>query len=165
MGADIAVQNERMAGGEPVGDLLVRQTTLRGVDVPAERAPSMIDEYPILAVAAALAHGPTRMRGLAELRVKESDRLAATVAMLLAAGARVAEDGDDLVVQGIGAQTNGLLPGGCTVVTDMDHRLAMSALVLGQVTEAPVAVDDGSFIDTSFPDFAGLMRGCGAAIA
>ncbi len=152
--------DERVEGGEPVGDILAGTAPLRGVDVPPERAPSMIDEYPVLAVAAAFAAGTTRMRGLAELRVKESDRLAATAAMLQAAGARVAIEGDDLLVQG-----SGRVAGGCTVATHMDHRLAMSALVMGQATEAPVAVDDAAFIDTSFPGFAALMRGLGADIA
>ncbi len=159
MGASLAVSGERMAGGEPVGDLVVRHGALRGVTVPPERAPAMIDEFPVLAVAAAFAEGTTRMCGLAELRVKESDRLAATAAMLAAASARVTVEGDDLVVAGAGS-----LPGGCTVVTHMDHRLAMSALVLGQATQAPVAVDDAAFIETSFPGFAALMRGIGANI-
>ena len=160
MGAEIAVQGERVAGGETVGDLTIRHGALRGVDVPPERAPSMIDEYPILAVAAAFAAGTTRMRGLAELRVKESDRLSATAAMLAACGARVEIEGDDLIVHG------GAPPaGGATVETHMDHRLAMSALVLGLAAAAPVSVDDAGFIDTSFPGFVTLMRGLGAAMA
>ena len=159
MGAELAVAGERLDGGEPVGDLTVRHGPLRGVDVPPERAPAMIDEYPILAVIAAHAAGTTRMRGLAELRVKESDRLAATAAMVQAAGGTVTIEGDDLLVQG-----NAVLPGGCTVATHMDHRLAMSALVLGQATQAPVAVDDAAFIETSFPGFTTLMRELGAAI-
>jgi 3-phosphoshikimate 1-carboxyvinyltransferase len=159
MGADIRVVGERMEGGEPVGDLVVRHGPLRAVEVPAERAASMIDEYPILSVATAFAEGTTRMCGLAELRVKESDRLAATAAMLQAAGAGVAVEEDDLLVHGAGS-----VPGGCTVETHMDHRLAMSALVLGLATEAPVAVDDAAFIETSFPGFADLMRGLGADI-
>jgi 3-phosphoshikimate 1-carboxyvinyltransferase len=161
MGADITVQNERVAGGEPVGDLVVRHGALRAVDVPAERAPSMIDEYPILAVIAAFAPGATRMRGLAELRVKESDRLAATAAMLTAVGARIGIEGDDLIVHGTGAAP----AGGATIVTHMDHRLAMSALVLGLATAAPVAVDDSAFIETSFPGFVDLMRSLGADIS
>ena len=161
MGADIAVTGERTAGGEPVGDLVVRHGALRAVDVPPERAPSMIDEYPVLAVAAACATGVTRMRGLAELRVKESDRLAATAAMLAAAGVRVTVEGDDLLVHG----TGGPPPGGAAVVTHMDHRLAMSALVLGLACAAPVSVDDASFIETSFPGFVRLMRALGADIA
>jgi 3-phosphoshikimate 1-carboxyvinyltransferase len=160
MGAEITVTGERIAGGEPVGDLVVRHGALQGIEVPPERAPSMIDEYPILAVAAAFASGVTRMRGLAELRVKESDRLTATAAMLLAAGARIEVEGDDLIVHG-GAPP----PGGATIVTHMDHRLAMSALVLGLATAAPVAVDDAAFIDTSFPGFVALMRGLGADIS
>jgi 3-phosphoshikimate 1-carboxyvinyltransferase len=161
MGADITVQNGRIAGGEPVGDLIVRNCDLRAVDVPSERAPSMIDEYPILAVLAAFAPGATRMRGLAELRVKESDRLSATAAMLTAAGARITIEGDDLIVHGTGAAP----AGGATIVTHMDHRLAMSALVLGLATAAPVAVDDAAFIETSFPGFVTLMRGLGADIS
>lgn len=160
MGADLAVSNARTEGGEPVGDLTARHGALRAVDVPPERAPSMIDEYPVLAVAAALATGATRMRGLAELRVKESDRLSATAAMVQAAGGAVTIEGDDLIVTG---RTR--LPGGCTVETHMDHRLAMSALVMGLATDAPVAVDDAAFIETSFPGFATLMRGLGADIA
>jgi 3-phosphoshikimate 1-carboxyvinyltransferase len=160
MEADITIINERVEGGEPVGDIVVRHGTLRATDVPPDRAPSMIDEFPVLAVAAAFAHGTTRMRGLAELRVKESDRLTATATLLSVAGASVVIEGDDLVVHGTGR-----VPGGCTVATHMDHRLAMSALMMGLATDAPVAVDDAAFIDTSFPDFAALMRQLGADIA
>ena len=160
MGADIAVRNPRTEGGEPVGDLLVTQAELRGIEVPPERAPSMIDEYPILAVAAACARGSTRMRGLRELRVKESDRLSATAAMLSENGVRVEIEGDDLIVHG-GVN----YPGAGTVTTHMDHRIAMSALVLGLATDRPVAVDDAAFIDTSFPGFVALMNSLGAAIA
>lgn len=159
MGADIVILNQRAEGGEPVGDLMVRATTLRGVDVPPERAPAMIDEYPILAVACALAMGQSRLRGLGELRVKESDRLAATLAMLRVNGAQVEVDGDDMIIMG-GANRLG----GGTVMTHMDHRLAMSALVLGLVADDPVAIDDAAFIDTSFPGFVDLMRGLGAVI-
>ncbi|MBU6499433.1 MAG: 3-phosphoshikimate 1-carboxyvinyltransferase, partial [Rhodospirillales bacterium] len=127
MGADITVEAPRLAGGEPVGDLLVRHAPLRAVTVPWERAPSMIDEYPILAVAAACAEGTTRMCGLGELRVKESDSLAATAAMLSANGERVEIEGDDLIVHGTGRPP----AGGGLVQTHMDHRLAMSAMVLG----------------------------------
>ena len=154
MGAALSIERERLEGGEPVGDLIVSHAKLRAVDVPWERAPSMIDEYPVLAVAAAFAAGSTRMRGLKELRVKESDRLTATAALLAANGARVEIDGDDLIVHG------GRPPsGGATVETHMDHRLAMSALVLGLATASPVGVDDGAFIDTSFPGFVSLLNG------
>ena len=154
MGADLAVENERSEGGEPVGDLVAAHSALRGIEVPWDRAPSMIDEYPVLAVAAAFARGTTRMLGLKELRVKESDRLTATAAMLAANGARVEIEGDDLIVHG------GRPPaGGATVQTHMDHRLAMSALVLGLATQSAVAVDDSAFIDTSFPGFVALLNG------
>jgi 3-phosphoshikimate 1-carboxyvinyltransferase len=154
MGADITEANRRLEGGEPVADLVIRAAKLRGIEVPAGRAPSMIDEYPVLAVAAAGATGATRMRGLKELRVKESDRLAATAALLAENGVRAEIDGDDLIVHGAG----GPPPGGGTVVTHMDHRIAMAALVLGLAAAAPVTVDDGAFIDTSFPGFAGLLN-------
>ncbi|MGC8523675.1 MAG: 3-phosphoshikimate 1-carboxyvinyltransferase [Acidibrevibacterium sp.] len=161
MGAGIVIENRRISGGEPVGDLSVRHAALRGVDVPAARAPSMIDEYPILAVAAACARGTTRLRGLAELRVKESDRLAATAALLAGNGVRAAIEDDDLIIHGAGAPP----PGGGMVATGMDHRIAMSALVLGLASLAPVAIDDARFIETSFPGFAGLMNGLGATMA
>ena len=160
MGAAVTVENRRLEGGEPVGDLLARFGALRAIDVPAERAPSMIDEYPILAVAAACAAGTTRMRGLRELRVKESDRLAATAALLAANGVKVEIEGDDLIVHGTGAPP----PGGGLVETHMDHRLAMSAVVLGLASAHPVRVDDVAFIETSFPDFIGLMNGLGAGL-
>jgi 3-phosphoshikimate 1-carboxyvinyltransferase len=161
MGAAIAVENPRVEGGEPVGDLRVRAAGLRAVEIPAERAPSMIDEYPVLAVAAAAASGTSRFRGLAELRVKESDRLTATARLLAANGVRVEIEGDDLIVEGAG----GPPPGGGLVETRMDHRLAMSALVLGLASRAPVAVDDGAFIATSFPGFVPLMNGLAGAEA
>jgi 3-phosphoshikimate 1-carboxyvinyltransferase len=160
MGAAIEVLATRHDGGEDVADLRVRAGSLKGVDVPAERAPSMIDEYPILAVAAAFAEGPTRMRGLKELRVKESDRLAATAALLRNNGVEVEIVGDDLIVQG-----RGRAPGGGLVATHMDHRIAMSALVLGLATELPVNVDDTAFIATSFPGFVEMMRTIGAEFA
>ena len=161
MGADIAVANRRIEGGELVGDLVVTHGPMRGVDVPWERAPSMIDEYPILAVIAAHAEGTTRMRGLKELRVKESDRLAATAALLTGNGARVEVEGDDMIVHGDGRK----LAGGGLVATHMDHRIAMAALVLGVATEQPVTVDDAGFIDTSFPGFVALMNRAGAALS
>ncbi len=161
MGADIAVANRRIEGGELVGDLVVTHGPMRGVDVPWERAPSMIDEYPILAVIAAHAEGTTRMRGLKELRVKESDRLAATAALLAGNGARVEVEGDDMIVHGDGRK----LAGGGLVATHMDHRIAMAALVLGVATEQPVTVDDSGFIDTSFPGFVALMNRAGAALS
>jgi len=161
MGAELREENAREVGGEPVADLLVRGGRLRGVTVPAERAPSMIDEYPILAVAAALAEGPTVMQGLAELRVKESDRLGAVARGLEANGVRIEEGPDSLTVHGSGGRR---VPGGGSVATHMDHRIAMAFLVLGLAAERPVTVDDGSFIDTSFPGFVALMQGLGAAI-
>jgi len=160
MGADIQIENRRVEGGEPVGDLVATHGTLKAITVPPERAPSMIDEYPILAVAAASAEGTTRMCGLKELRVKESDRLSATAAMLTANGVRVEIEGDDLIVHGI----PGRIQGGATVTTHMDHRLAMSALVFGLAANAPIAVDDAAFIDTSFPGFTALMDGIGARL-
>jgi 3-phosphoshikimate 1-carboxyvinyltransferase len=159
MGANVVIGNRRVEGGEPVGDLEVSAGPLRAVDVPPGRAPSMIDEYPVLAVAAACAEGTSRMRGLKELRVKESDRLSATAAMLAANGVRVAIEGDDLIVHGSARP-----PGGGTVATHMDHRIAMSALVLGMASAVPVVADDAGFIDTSFPGFVALMNGAGAAI-
>jgi 3-phosphoshikimate 1-carboxyvinyltransferase len=161
MGADMAAENRRVQGGEPVGDLAVGHGPLRGVDVPWEHAPSMIDEYPILAVIAATASGTTRMRGLKELRVKESDRLSATAAMLAANGVTVEIDGDDLIVHGADRPP----AGGGVVETHMDHRIAMSALVLGLATERPVVVDDAAFIDTSFPGFVGVMNRTGGELA
>jgi 3-phosphoshikimate 1-carboxyvinyltransferase len=157
MGASIEVLEKRDAGGEEVADLHIRTSALKGVDVPPERAPSMIDEYPILAVAAAFAEGTTHMRGLKELRVKESDRLAATADMLRTNGVAVEIRGDDLVVEGKGRPL-----GGGEVKTHMDHRIAMSALVMGLGTDNPVRIDDSAFITTSFPDFAALMRSFGA---
>lgn len=160
MGADIVFENEREVGGEPVADLHVRGVGLKGVEVPSERAPTMIDEYPILAVAAACAEGTTRMLGLAELRAKESDRLASVAAGLLANGVTHEMGADTLVVHGAG----GAPPGGGLVRTDLDHRIAMSFLVLGLASREAVAIDDASPIDTSFPGFAQLMNGLGAAI-
>src|SRR5437868_1114736 len=152
MGAQIEALETRNEGGEDVADLRIRAGAMKGIEVPAERAPTMIDEYPILAVAAAFAEGITRMRGLKELRVKESDRLAATADMLRVNGVEAEIDGDDLIVHG-----NSRVPGGGTVTTHMDHRIAMSALVMGLASEKPVAVDDAEFIATSFPGFVKLM--------
>jgi 3-phosphoshikimate 1-carboxyvinyltransferase len=156
MGAHIETLDRRLEGGEEVADLRVRQGTLRGVDVPAARAPSMIDEYPILAVAAAFASGSTRMRGLSELRVKESDRLAAVAAGLKAAGVDCAIEGDDLIVEG------GRPRGGGMVVTHMDHRIAMSFLIMGLASREPMAIDDAAMIATSFPEFRPTMERLGA---
>src|SRR3954447_6531856 len=160
MGADLMVEDERVAGGEPVGDLVIRGRELMGVEVPADRAPSMIDEYPILAVAAAFARGATAMRGLSELRVKESDRLGTMAAGLAACGVKVTVEGDDLIVQGGGRPA-----GGVAIDAKLDHRIAMSFLVLGGLAAAPVTVAGAEAIETSFPGFASLMNGLGAAIA
>jgi 3-phosphoshikimate 1-carboxyvinyltransferase len=157
MGASIEAFDQRNEGGEDVADLRIKAGALNGVDVPAERAPTMIDEYPILAIAAAFAAGVTRMHGLKELRVKESDRLEATAAMLRANGVGVEIEGDDLIVNG-----KGRAAGGGVVATRMDHRIAMSALVMGLGSEQGVSVDDAAFIATSFPGFADLMRSLGA---
>jgi 3-phosphoshikimate 1-carboxyvinyltransferase len=157
MGARIETLSEREEGGERVADLRVRHSSLRGVDVPAARAPSMIDEYPVLAVAAAFAEGRTRMNGLQELRVKESDRLAAVAEGLRQAGVAHEVIGDDLIVEG-----RGHAPGGGFVATHMDHRIAMSFLVMGLNSDQPMTVDDTAFIATSFPTFAPMMRGLGA---
>lgn len=159
MGADIAYENEREECGEPVADLRVRHAPLSGVTVPASRAPSMIDEYPVLSVVAAFAAGETRMEGLAELRVKESDRLASTAAGLAACGVEHEIEGDSLTVRGDGGA-----PGGATVITHMDHRIAMAFLVMGLASDQAVAIDDASMIATSFTGFAGLMTGLGAVI-
>jgi 3-phosphoshikimate 1-carboxyvinyltransferase len=160
MGANLTIANTRIQGGETVGDITVAYGPLTAIDVPPERAPSMIDEYPILAVACACATGISRLRGLKELRVKESDRLTATAAMLQAAGVKVEIEADDLIVHGFAAPP----PGGGLVETHMDHRLAMSALVLGQVSRLAMRIDDSSFIDTSFPGFVTLMQRLGAHI-
>ncbi len=160
MGADIAVANARTEAGEPVADLTVVAGELSGVDVPPERAPSMIDEYPILAMAAACATGRTRMAGLAELRVKESDRLAAVADGLAACGVEVEAGEDSLTVHGTGRRPRG----GATVPSGLDHRIAMAFLVLGMAAEAPVGVDDAGPIETSFPGFALLMNRLGARI-
>jgi len=162
MGADIAFLNPREEGGEPVADLRVRFSgNMKGIEVPPERAPSMIDEYPILSVVAAFAVGKTVMRGVKELRVKESDRIDAMARGLEACGVRVEEDEDTLIVHGMGA---GGMPGGATCATHLDHRIAMSFLVAGMAAKADIAVDDASPILTSFPIFEGLMTGLGASL-
>jgi 3-phosphoshikimate 1-carboxyvinyltransferase len=156
MGADITIANPRESGGEKIGDLVARYSELTGVEVPPERAPAMIDEYPILAIAAAFASGCTNMRGLEELRVKESDRLSAIVNGLRENGVTVEESEDGMVVEG------GDVPGGGRVTTHMDHRIAMSFLVMGLAADKDVRVDDVSMIATSFPQFENLMRDLGA---
>jgi 3-phosphoshikimate 1-carboxyvinyltransferase len=160
MGADLQILNRREESGEPVGDLLARHGPLKGVDVPSERAPSMIDEYPILAVAAAFAEGRTVMRGIGEMRVKESDRIALMAAGLEACGVDVAEEPEGMIVTGSGRPPRG----GSLVETHGDHRIAMAHLVLGLAAEAPVKVDEPEMIATSFPTFRGLMAGLGAKI-
>lgn len=160
MGADIEIRNERQSAGEPVADLTVRSSALKAVDVEADIAPSMIDEYPVLAVACAFASGESRMRGLSELRVKESDRLQAVIDGLNACGVEAYAEGDDLIVKGMA----GTVEGGGTVTTHFDHRIAMSFLVMGLATEKPVMVDDSTAISTSFPRFINLMTGLGAFI-
>jgi len=159
MGADLAVSNRRMAGGEEVGDVTARHSALRGVVVPPERAASMIDEYPVLAATAAFATGATVMRGIGEMRVKESDRIALMAAGLTACGVRAEEEPEGFTVFG------GPVRGGATVTTHGDHRIAMSHLVLGLAADEPVVVDEPGMIATSFPGFVELMRGLGADIA
>jgi 3-phosphoshikimate 1-carboxyvinyltransferase len=158
MGGDVTFLNMREEGGEPVADIRVRASSLTGVQVPAERAPSMIDEYPILAVVAAFARGRTEMLGLAELKVKESDRLTATAAGLIANGVEAVADGDTLIVEGTGTAPRG----GGTVATHLDHRIAMAFLTMGLASREPVTVDDTSVIATSFPEFRELMERLGA---
>ncbi|MEL7469947.1 MAG: 3-phosphoshikimate 1-carboxyvinyltransferase [Pseudomonadota bacterium] len=161
MGADIGREGAREEGGEPVADLRVRRSALTGIEVPPERAPSMIDEYPMLACIAAFAEGTTVMRGIEELRVKESDRIAATVAGLRANGVEVEEHEDGMTVHGRGGES---VPGGGTVETHIDHRIAMSFLCMGLATKEPITVDDASPIATSFPQFEKLMAELGAVL-
>ncbi|MBZ9743175.1 MULTISPECIES: 3-phosphoshikimate 1-carboxyvinyltransferase [unclassified Mesorhizobium] len=167
MGGQIEILNPRNAGGEDVADLRVRYSELKGITVPAERAPSMIDEYPVLAVAASFAEGETLMLGLEELRVKESDRLSAVANGLKLNGVDCTEGEASLAVRGkpggkgLGGHPNGL---DTTVQTHLDHRIAMSFLVMGLATEKPVTIDDANMIATSFPEFMGLMKGLGAEI-
>ena len=158
MGADIQVTNARDEAGDPVADLVVKSSRLHGVTVPAERAPSMIDEYPILAVAAAFADGETRMEGLAELKVKESDRLTAMAEGLQSCGITARAEGDTLTVRGGRTRATNSAP----IAVNLDHRIAMSFLVLGMAAEGAITVDDATAIATSFPDFIGLMNGLGA---
>ena len=161
MGGDLRIENAREISGEPVGDLVARHSALRGVTVPADRAPSMIDEYPILAIAAAFASGETHMDGLGELRVKESDRIALTARGLAACGVQVDERPEGMTVHGLGRPP----AGGGLVQTHGDHRIAMAHLVLGLAAEAPVTVDEPDMIATSFPGFAALMAQLGGEIA
>ncbi len=158
MGADISFQNEREEGGEPVADLRVRASALQGIEVPPDRAPSMIDEYPILSAVAAFASGKTVMRGVKELRVKECDRIDAMARGLEAMGVTIEEGEDFMIVHGQG----GSVAGGITALTHLDHRIAMSFLCMGLATDQPVSVDDGGAIATSFPVFEELMSGLGA---
>ena len=157
MGADVTFLNAREEGGEPIADIRARGSKLKGVTVPPERAPSMIDEYPVLAAIASIADGVTRMEGLAELKVKESDRLAATAAGLTANGVDARVEGDALIVRG-----GSSVKGGGTVTTHLDHRIAMAFLTLGLISDGPVTVDDARVIATSFPEFRGLMERLGA---
>ena len=159
MGADLTITNERESGGERIGDVTARHSTLRGLVVPESRAASMIDEYPILAATAAFAQGATVMRGVGEMRVKESDRIALMVNGLRACGVAVDEEPEGFIV------TGGAVPGGATVHTAHDHRIAMSHLVLGLAAEQPVSVDEPGMIATSFPGFVDLMNGMGGLIA
>ncbi len=161
MGADITFENEREEGGEPVADLRVKASKLKGVEVPEERAPSMIDEYPILSAVAAFATGKTVMRGVKELRVKECDRIDAMARGLEAQGVQIEEGEDFLIVHG----QSGEVKGGGTAKTFIDHRIAMSFLCMGLATKEPVSVDDGAAIATSFPIFQDLMKGLGADIS
>lgn len=160
MGADITLENERIEGGEPVADLRVKASNLTGVDVPPERAPSMIDEYPILSVLASFAKGKTSMTGVKELRVKECDRIDAMARGLEACGVTIEEGEDFMIVHG----QEGDVQGGATCKTHLDHRIAMSFLCMGLATKQPVSVDDGGAIATSFPIFEDLMTGLGASI-
>ncbi|MEO0547378.1 MAG: 3-phosphoshikimate 1-carboxyvinyltransferase [Pseudomonadota bacterium] len=162
MGADLTIMNQRQSGGEDIGDIRVRHSALTGVTVPAERAPAMIDEYPVLAVAAAFAQGDTVMLGLEELRVKECDRLAVTARGLEANGVDCIEGESTLTVSGAGS--NGVVNGGGLVETHLDHRIAMAFLVMGMAAQSPVRVDDTFMINTSFREFVPMMKGLGAQL-
>lgn len=161
MGGDLTIADQRIEAGEAIGTITVKASKLRGIDVPAVRAPSMIDEYPVLAIAASFAEGETRMNGLAELRVKESDRLSAIANGLRACGVDLEEGEDWLVVRGRGVAPQG----GGTISVDLDHRIAMSFLVMGLASKEPVTINDGTAMDTSFPGFKDLMKGLGGDIA
>jgi 3-phosphoshikimate 1-carboxyvinyltransferase len=161
MGADLTVANEREEGGERVGDITARSSALSGITVPPERAASMIDEYPILAIAAAFARGPTILRGIGEMRVKESDRIALIAEGLTACGVVIEEEPEGLIIAGARDANHGVA-GGARVVTFGDHRIAMSFLVLGLAAERAVSVDEAGMIATSFPGFGALMSGLGA---
>ena len=163
MGADLVIENVREEGGDQVGDVTARHSALRGVVVPPERAPAMIDEYPILAIAAACAEGQTVMRGIGEMRVKESDRIALTAAGLAACGVGVEEEAEGLIVNGT-VRANHPVAGGARVTTHGDHRIAMSHLILGLAADRPVSVDEPGMIATSFPGFVEMMRGLGGQI-
>ena len=156
MGADLTYENERLEGGEPIADLRARFSSLTGIEVPPDRAPSMIDEYPILAVVAANATGITVMRGVKELRVKESDRIAVMATGLTAIGAQVEETEDGLIIDGTGGDQ---LAGGATIAGHLDHRICMSFAVAGLVSKAPVTIDDIAPVATSFPNFEALLAG------
>ena len=158
MGGDISLENQRIEGGEGVADLRVRHSQLHGIDVPPERAASMIDEYPILAIAATQASGITRMLGVEELRVKETDRIAVVAEGIIAAGGNVSYDDDSMTV------TGGDIAGGMTIDSQHDHRIAMSFLTLGMISAAPITVTGCGTINTSFPGFADSMNACGAAL-
>ena len=159
MGADISLGQQRVVGGEPVADLIVRHSALTGIEVPPEIAPSMIDEFPVLFVAAAFAQGRTVMRGLEELRVKESDRIAVMAEGLRACGVTVEELPDGLIVTGSGGEP---IAGGATVAARLDHRIAMSFAIMGLNARAPVVIDDARPIATSFPTFVAMMESLGA---
>jgi 3-phosphoshikimate 1-carboxyvinyltransferase len=160
MGADIKLENQRLVAGEEIADIVVKNSKLKAIELEGDIAPKMIDEYPILAVAASFAQGTTKLKGLSELRVKESDRLDGTFNALKACGVKTKIEGDDLIVYG-----NGMKPkGGACVSVDLDHRMAMSFLVMGTSTEEPISVDDASPIATSFPSFVEILNSAGADI-
>lgn len=166
MGAELHLENARIEGGEAVVDIIIRgHNDLQGVDVPADRAPTMIDEFPILAMAAACANGTTRMTGLEELRVKESDRLLMIAEGLKACGVELEMGADSLTIHGNGKPPQGLKERGATIQTALDHRIAMSFLILGTVTDEPITIDDAAPIKTSFPNFVELMNGLGCKIS